>query len=117
MNCADFEQIDMLEAKDLLLKEGSISIVIEEKYKSRFKSCCKRIDRLERLLRSNSTIKMAWYYIYSVYVSIINTFLTLNCNPLDHAIDVYMVSWKNIGNLHGESIGNGKFKITYNKRI
>ena len=116
MNTRDFEKLDMLEARDLIRSRSSVYILISEKYKSRIKACCKRVDRLERLLRKRTRMKMAWYYIYMLYVSITNTLLTLNHDKLDHALNVYMVSWGYIKRIHGEPIENQLYKVTFSGR-
>ena len=113
MNIIDFEKLDMLEARDLIRSRNSVYILINEKHKSRIKACCKRVDRLERLLRNRTRIKMVWYYIYMLYVSITNTLLTSSHDNLDHALNVYMISWGDIKKFRGEPVGNQHYKVTF----
>jgi hypothetical protein len=113
-NCVN--DIGMLEARELLLKNGSISLIVDEKHKYRVKSCSQRIDKLEKLLRNKSKINKIRYYFYSVYYSFLNTILTMNHPALDHLVNIYMIINESVSNIHGESINNGKFKVTFTKR-
>ena len=113
MDSVDYKSLGIIESRNLILSNKDIHISISEKHKSRFKACCIRGDRLERLLRNRTRIKTTWYCIYMVYVSIINTLLTINHSTLAHAVNVYMASWGNIKKINGESIGNKLFRITY----
>ena len=108
-------ELGIIEAKNLLLKNGSISMVFDIKHKFRFKSCCQRIDKLNKLLRRKNKLTKFMYYIYAVYTSILNTVLTTKYSALDHAVDVYMISSEYISSIHGEPIDDGKFKVTYTK--
>ena len=116
MDTTDFRDMDILEAKEVLLEEGKISITLDKKYASRFRSCSRRIDNLERLLRERGLFNRMWYYVYAVYTSIINTVLMLNEQALDQAVHVYMVSWEYLGQVHAEPVGGERVNIVFIKR-
>ena len=113
METTDFRDMDILEAKSLLLKEGKISIALDKKYATRFRSCSRRIDNLEKLLRERGLFKRVWYYLYAIYTSVINTALILNEQALDQAVHVYMVSWEYLGQVHAEPIGGERINIVF----
>jgi len=92
MEATDFGNMDILEAKEVLLEEGKIAITLDKKYASRFRSYSRRIDNVGNLLREQGLFKRAWYYLYAVYTSVINTMLMVNEQALDQAVHVYMVS-------------------------
>jgi len=116
MEATDFRDMDILEAKNALLKEGKISIALDNKYASRFRKCSRRIDNLERLLRERGLLKRVWYYLYAVYTSVANTALILNEQALDQAVHVYMVSWEYLGQVHAEPVSGERVNIVFIKR-
>ena len=114
---SDFRNMDILEARDLLLEEGKISITLDKKYASRFRSCSRRIDNLERVLRERGLFKRMWYYLYAVYTSVINTVLMVNEQALDQAVHVYMVCWEHLEQIHAEPVdGEERVNIVFIKR-
>ena len=112
MDIVDFEKLNMLDAHDKIRSGQSICITINVKHKSRLNKCFKRCYVLNSFLIKRTRIKMVWYYIYGLYVSIINVCLTSNHPNLEHALNVYMISLPYVKSIQGDSIGNDLFKVT-----
>lgn len=112
----DIRDMGILEAKQLLMETGSISITLDKKHAHRFRSCTRRIDRLERLLREPGKLRKVWYYIYAAYTSIVNTMLFANSDDLNQAVHVHMVCWEQLGQIHAEPGEGESVTITFNKR-
>ena len=111
----DIRGMEILEAKQLLIEKGSVSITLDKKMARQFRACSRRIDKVERLLRGSGIFKRSFYYVYAAYTSIVNSMLIAGNEDLDQAVHLHMVCWEYLGQIHAEPEKGNNVTITFNK--
>lgn len=100
------------ELVNILIREGSISFIIDHQHKKRFYNCTQRLNKLQRLFGR----KKLWAQFYGIYVGILQIILTINHKNLDNALTTYQLAWRHIGTIQGEDIDGKKIKVIFNAR-
>jgi len=99
----------------ILSEEGKVSFIIDRKHKRRFRNLIERLNKLEKLFKSNRTIfNKVKIYIYGIYVGLLQIILTTSSNNLSNAVNVYQVAWRHIANIDGEDVSDKEIMVTYN---
>ena len=97
--------------------DGCISVEFEEKNKRRLKTAFGRINKMDTLLaRRNKFMGVFIYYVYGAYVGLIDLLFSPKDQGFDHALLIYTVAWQKISKLRGESLDNGKARVTFYAR-
>ncbi len=105
------------ELLEKLQVEGLISVEFEEKNKKRLKASFDRIKNIEILLsKRNRFMGSAIYYIYSTWVGLVDVLFNPKDKGFERAHLVYTVAWRKISKYHGESLSNGKARVTFYAR-
>ncbi len=105
------------ELLDKLNREGSISVEFEEMNKQRLKASFDRINKMNLLLaRRNRFLGSVIYFIYSMWVGLIDVVFTPKDKGFEYAHLVYSVAWSKISKFHGESVAGGRARVIFYAR-
>jgi len=106
--------------EDLLSKlqrEGTISVEFEEKNKQRLKASFDRVNKTESLLANRKGLfGSIAYFIYSIWVGVVDVIFSPKDIGFDRALLVYTVLWGKISNYEGESLEAGIARVTFYAR-